>query len=130
MHFMLGSPLPLSAMNVTTLSAYNYISSTIASKGDSILPASEDPFVYDKGYGAFIAVHSAIGRHLTWSLLEGAVVGLHNGLYLRGRYRASEFWMVDGPVRLVAIGEMGSAIMGKNGTVRWNSYRGKSEWQW
>ena len=75
--------------------------------------------MYNKGYGAFIAVHSAVGRHLTWSLLEGAVVGLHNGLYQRGRYRASEFWMLDGPVRLVGVGEMGSAVVGKNGTVGW-----------
>ena len=116
---MLGSPLPRSAMSSTIRSAYNDITSTIASKGDSILPISEDPFVYNKGYGAYIAVHSAIGGHLTWSLLEGAVVGLHNGLYLRGRYRASEFWMWDGPVRLVGVGEMGSAVVGKNGTIRW-----------
>lgn len=116
---MLGSPLPRYAMSVTLHSAYNSITSTIASKGDSILPASEDPFVYNNGYGAFIAVHSAIGGHLTWSLLEGAVVGLHNGLYLRGKYRASEFWMWDGPVRLVGFGEMGSAVVGTNGTVRW-----------
>ena len=46
------------------------------------------------------------------------MVGLHNGLYLRGRYRASEFWMWDGPVRLIGFGEMGSAVVGKNGTVR------------
>ena len=69
--------------------------------------------MYNKGYGAFIAVQSARGRHLTWSLLEGAVVGLHNGLYLRGRYRASEFWMWDELVRLIAVGEMGSAVVGK-----------------
>ena len=118
MHFMLGSPLPRSAMSVTLLSAYNNITSTIASKGDSTLPPSEDPFVYNNGYGAFIAIHSAIGEHLTWSLLEGAVVGLHNGLYLRGKYRASEFWMWDGPVRLIGFGEMGSAVVGKNGTAR------------
>ena len=119
MHFMLGSSLPRSAMGITIRSAYNDITSHIASKGDSILPTSEDPFVYNKGYGAFIAVHSAIGAHLTWSLLEGAVVGLHNGLYLRERYRASEFWMWDGPVRLVGIGQMGSAGVGTNRTVRW-----------
>ena len=119
MHFMLGSPLPRSAMSVTILSAYDNITSTIASKGDSRLPASEDPFVYNNGKGAFIAVHSGIGGHLTWSLLEGAVVGLHNALYLRGRYKASEFWMWDGPVRLVGVGEMGSAVVGKNGTVTW-----------
>ena len=116
---MLGSPLPRSAMSSIIRSAYNDITSTIASKGDSILPKSEDPFVYNKGYGAYIAVHSAKGQHLTWSLLEGAVVGLHNGLYLRERYRASEFWVWDGPVRLVGVGEMGSAVVGTNGTVRW-----------
>ena len=100
-------------MNFTIRSAYSNITSTIASKGDSIIPTSEDPFMYNKGYGAFIAVQSARGRHLTWSLLEGAVVGLHNGLYLRGRYRASEFWMWDELVRLIAVGEMGSAVVGK-----------------
>ena len=121
MHFLLGSPLPRSAMSFTLSSAYNDITSTIASKGDSILPRSEDPFVYDKGYGAVIVIHSAAGRHLTWSLVEGAVVGLHNGLYMRGRYRASEFWMWDGPVRLVGSGEIGPAVVGKNGTVRWTA---------
>lgn len=100
-------------MNFTILSAYSNITSTIASKGDSTIPTSEDPFMYNKGYGAFIAVHSALGRHLTWSLLEGAVVGLHNALYLRGRYRASEFWMWDELVVLIGVGEMGSAVVGK-----------------
>ena len=47
------------------------------------------------------------------------MVGLQNALYLMRRYRASDFWMWDGPVRLVGVGEMGSAVVGKNGTVRW-----------
>ncbi len=94
----------------------------IALEGDSTLPTSEDPFVYDKGSGAFIRAQSAKGRHLTWSLLEGAVVGLYNGLYLRGRYRASEFWIWDGTERLVGVGEMGADGVGGgggNGTDKW-----------
>lgn len=60
---------------------------------------------------------------MTWSSLEGAVVGLYNGLYLRGRFRASEFWIWNGPVGLVGAGKMGAADDvvgggGRNGTVR------------
>ena len=107
-------------MRDTILSAYNDITSTIASKGDSVLSTSEDPFVYDKGYGAFITTHSAKGRHLTWSLLEGAVVGLYNGLYLRGKYRTSEFWIWDGMAGLVGVGKMSASVVGRssNGTIR------------
>lgn len=58
---------------------------------------------------------------MTWSFLEGAVVGLYNGLYLRGRHRASEFWIWDGGVGLVGAGKMGAADVvggggGRNGT--------------
>ena len=104
----------------TIVSAYNDITSTIASKGDSVLPKSEDPFVYNKGDGAVIRARSAKGRYLTWSLLEGAVVGLYNGLYLRGRYRASEFWIWDGMAGLVGSGEMRADVVGtsRNGTTR------------
>lgn len=122
-HFILGPPLPPAVMSNTILSAYNNITSTIASQGDSILPASKDPFLYDQGYGAFIGAHSAIGRHLTWSFLEGAVVALYNGLYLSGRYRTCGFWIRDGVMGLVGVGEMGAAGVGggggRNGMVRW-----------
>ena len=78
--------------------------------------------MYSKGYGAFIKVCSARGKHLTWSLLEGAVVGLHNGLYLRGKYRMSEFWIWDRVTGLEGVGEMGADVVGdrgRNGTARW-----------
>ncbi|CAF9939290.1 hypothetical protein IMSHALPRED_001282 [Imshaugia aleurites] len=99
-------------MSDTILSAHIHILSTIAAKGDSVLSASEDPFVYDPGYGAFIRARSANGRHLTWTFLEGVVVALHNGLFLRGRYRASEFWIWDGVLGLVGLGEMGAGAVG------------------
>lgn len=99
-------------MSHTILSAYNHIISTIASEGDSILPASEDPFLYNKGYGAFIEAHSAKGRHLTWSFLEGAVVGLYNGLYLGRRYRTCEFWVLDGMAGLVGVGRLEIDVVG------------------
>ena len=102
-------------MSHTLHSAYNHIISTIASKGDSILPASEDPFLYNEGYGAFIEAHSAKGRHLTWSFLEGAVVGLYNGLYLDGWYRTCDFWILDGMAGLVGIGRMGVDTVGGGG---------------
>lgn len=104
----------------TIVSTYNEITSTIASKGDSVLPKSEDPFVYNKGDGALIRARSAKGRYLTWSLLEGAVVGLYNGLYLRGSYRASEFWIWDGIAGLVGVGEMKADVVrtSRNGTIR------------
>ena len=102
-------------MSHTILSAYNHIISTIASEGDSILPASQDPFLYNKGYGAFIEAHSAKGRHLTWSYLQGAVVALYNGLYLRGQYRTCEFGVLDGIAGLVGVGKMGVAVVGGGG---------------
>ena len=102
-------------MRNTVLSLYRHITSTIASSGDSILPASKDPFVYNQGYGAFIEAHSAEGRHLTWSYLEGAVVGLYNGLYLRGAYRTSEFRVWDAVAGLVGVGKMGADVVGGDG---------------
>ena len=94
----------------------------IAIEGDSTLPTSEDPFVYDKGSGAFIRAQSAKGRHLTWSLLEGAVVGLYNGLYLWGWYWGCEFWIWFGKLWLVGAGKMGADGVGGgggNGTDKW-----------
>lgn len=109
-------------MSVTIVSAYNLITSTIASGGDGVLPTSQDPFVYNKGYGAFIAAHSSNGRRLTWSLLEGAVVGLYHGLYLRGIHRTSEFLIADRREGLMGAGEMGADGVGgggRNGTAGW-----------
>ena len=109
-------------MSVTIVSAYNHITSTIASEGDGVLPTSQDPFMYNKGYGAFIAAHSSNGRRLTWSLLEGAVVGLYNRLYLRGIYRASQFLIWDRWEGLMGVGEMradGVGAGGRNGTAGW-----------
>lgn len=71
--------------------------------------------MYNQSYGAFIGARSAKGRHLTWSFLEGAVVGLYNGLYLRGRYRTSQFGIWDGVAELVGVGEMGADIVGGGG---------------
>lgn len=120
-HFMLGHSLPRTVMCDTIVSAYDDIISTIASKGDSVLPKSEDPFVYNKGDGAFIRARSAKGRYLTWSLLEGVMVGLYNGPYLRGRYRASEFLIRDGMAGLLGSGEMRADFVGasRNRTIRW-----------
>ena len=79
--------------------------------------------MYNKGYGAFIAAHSAKGRHLTWSLLEGAVLGLYNALYLQGKYRTSEFWVWDGTAGLVGVGKMATAVADggrrNSSTLRW-----------
>ena len=99
-------------MSATILAAHVHIAATIAAKGDSVLPASEDPFTFDGGYGAFIRARSAEGRLLTWSLLEGAVVALYNGLVLRGRFRASEFGISEGGGALVGVGEMGAGVGG------------------
>ena len=94
-------------MSNTIISAYNFIIFTIASEGDSTLPKSKDPFTYSADHRAFIRAGSAAGRHLTWSLLEGAVVGLWNGLYQNGKYRASVFWIRDARAGLLGVGEMG-----------------------
>ena len=48
------------------------------------------------------------------------MVGLHNGLYLRGKYCTSLFWILDGVAGLVGTGEMDADIVGaggRNGTV-------------
>ena len=50
------------------------------------------------------------------------MVGLHNGLYLRGIYRTSEFQIWDGREGLMGFGEMGAdgvSGIGRNGTARW-----------
>ncbi|KAL9075274.1 MAG: hypothetical protein Q9161_001651 [Pseudevernia consocians] len=93
---------------------------------------SKDPFVYNQGYGTFIRARSAQGRHLTWSLLEGAVVGLYNGLYLMGIYRTSEFRIWDGVAGMVEVGETGADVVGggggRNGTVRWGEGVNVGKW--
>lgn len=49
-------------------------------------------------------------------------MGLYNRLYLRGRYRASEFQVWDAVMGLVGVGEM-DADVERNGTVRWRGSR-------
>lgn len=57
------------------------------------------------------------------------MVGLYNGLYLTGFYRASEFRISDGVLGWVGVGEMGAEFVGagggggRNGTVGWRGVR-------
>lgn len=106
--FILGQPLPQIVMSDTILSAYSYIAATMALDGDNILPQEEDPFIYNKLYGAKFEAFSAdetLPRRLTWGHLEGTVLGLYNGLYLRGKYKTALFYIHD-TVGVVGMGEL------------------------
>lgn len=43
------------------------------------------------------------------------MVGLYNELYLGGRYRTCEFWVLDGMAGLVGVGKMGVDVVGGGG---------------
>lgn len=93
-------------MSEVILSTYGYIQDIIGTKGDGLLPAKEDPFIYDKGHGAYIEIWSAGSQLLSWGFLEGAVVAMYNALYLRGKYRTLSFTMWDARVGMVGLGNL------------------------
>jgi len=93
-------------MSKAILSTYEHIQEIIGSSGDGLIPAEEDPFIYDKGYGAYIEVWSANAQLLTWSLFEGVVVAMYNALYLRGKYKTLSFTIWDGRVGMIGLGKM------------------------
>lgn len=78
-------------MSQTLLSIYAYALNIIRDRGDGLLLAEENPFIYNKGHGAYIEVWSASSQSLSWGFLEGAIVGMSNALYLRGKYRTLNF---------------------------------------
>lgn len=105
-------------MSEAILSTYGYIRDIIGSKGDSLLPAEEDPLIYDKGHGAHVEVWSAGSQLLSWGFLEGAVVAMYNASYLRGKYRMLSFMMWDPRVGIAGLGNFskGNTPMGTNTT--------------
>ncbi|KAL2043116.1 hypothetical protein N7G274_004176 [Stereocaulon virgatum] len=107
--FFLGHPLDKAAMGETILAAYNFIRFAISHHGDGDLPPQEDPFLMDEHYGASIRAVSAPGHKLTWGILKGAIVGLHDALFLAGKYVTASFEIWDGNVALVGRGRLAMA---------------------
>lgn len=105
-HFVLHQPLDPGAMSLAVYSTYMYIEKVIGANGDGPLPPNEDPFVYNQRHGAFVDAWSAPGQKMTWSLLEGAVVGLWNDLYLRDKYRVTSFTLWVAGTGLVGVGNL------------------------
>ena len=97
-------------MGKTIRTAYNFIFFAISHDGDGDLPPQEDPFVINEHYGASITAVSAPGHKLTWGLLKGAIVGLHDALFLAGKYMAARFEIWDGGVVMVGRGRLAMAI--------------------
>ena len=87
-------------------STYEYIRQTIAIRGDMVLSSKEDPFIYDEHLGAYIEAGSVHPHFLTWAYLEGAVVAIHNALYLQGKYKTSAFSIWDEQVGMVGAGSL------------------------
>ena len=54
--FLLLDSLDPSAMSETILPIYEYVRDLNGSRGDGLLPAEEDPFIYNKGRGAYTEV--------------------------------------------------------------------------
>ena len=68
-----------------------YCELQIQHSGDVPLPATEDPFDDDLGYGAAICVVSTNVRYrLTWGILMGVLQGLWDFLVDANRYLVSE----------------------------------------
>lgn len=88
-------------MSTAILSTYHYIQQVLHTKGDGILIAGEDPFMYNQHYGPYIEVWSADGSFLTWSFLEGAIVAMYKGLYLRDKYKTTSFAIWDSEIGII-----------------------------
>jgi hypothetical protein len=96
-------------MGKTIRAAYNFIFFAISHDGDGDIPPQEDPFLMNEHYGASITAVSAPWHKLTWGLLKGTIVGLHDALFLAGKYMTARFEIWDGGVILVGGGRLAMA---------------------
>ena len=103
--FHLGFPCKESGMRNTINSARDYCEQQIEQEGDGPLPASEEPFHEDLGYGAAIdVVSSRPDYRLTWGIMKDAMNGLWEFLVVEGRSVESEFDIYHGALDLVGRG--------------------------
>lgn len=93
-------------MSEAIISTYEYIQNIIDNQGDGIIPAGKDPIILNQHHGAYIEVWSVNGHFLTWSYLEGVTVAMYNALFLRARYKTSNFNIWDGAIGMIGVGNL------------------------
>ena len=93
-------------MFMAIISTYDHVQKAISTEGDRVVSPGEDPFVYNKLYGAYVEAWSVNNHLLTWAYLEGVVVAIYNALYLRAKYKTANFSIWDAGAGLVGMGNL------------------------
>lgn len=99
-------------MQHTLLAAYSMLWMHIDFEGDGVLPQNQDPFKFDRNYGASILIRSTPGHRLTWSYVKFAVEGMYELLYRKGKYYQVQLEILDRYDGRVGKGSLSRTIVG------------------